>query len=825
LWGTGISATPALAVNNSLNGTQTHKTVTGSVSINAGTDTGAPTTDQRGAERNGTTDIGAYEWWDDGGSLMATDYAVSGAGTTAANGTYVSDIVVNGKTSYKYVGATTYYLFYYNSYWIINTSTSVFMPEFSNYYVSSTAETPPSSGWAVGMDGDSPAPTVAEAVARLTYSPDTFQESSANDGTIGNTLTITYDTPGADYFTGSNGTFASSKYSASNVPAGLTMVITKNSDLELSVALTGTATSSDNANDISDLEIAFNDDAFNDGNAFAVSNSTKSDINVNFIQPYSVASSGGDFTTIAAAISGAGNGDILNIAAETFTEVLLTVNKDLSFLGQGAGSTIVQAHASYNSATHRVFQIESGKTVVIENLTVRYGKITSGQGAGINNQGTLTLTGCGISDNVCSSGGGGINSDEGSLTMTNCTINGNSGTYGGGMRLVLGTFTLTNCTISGNTATWSFNAGGGGIYHQASGVLLTLVNCTIAGNTTAYYGGGIQAQSGTSITIKNTIIANNSASLGGADIYWSGSNTLTDNGYNIVETSVGDSKVFNATGDITGDQSDLWGTGISATPALAVNNSLNGTQTHKTVTGSVSINAGTDTGAPTTDQRGAERNGTTDIGAYEWWDDDASLPVELSSFTAENQSGGVLLKWSTESEIENLGFILERRDSKFEIGNWEEIAGYITDSRLQGQGSVTHRTEYSYTDNAVTPGVTYEYRLGDVDYNGKVTWHKKLEVKVESESTKIPSEFGLHKAYPNPFNPAVTLSYGLKEAGQITLQIYNLRGQLVETLISAYQLTGTYDVTWQPENVSAGVYIIRLQSGSKTNLRKLVFVK
>ncbi|MBU0712536.1 T9SS type A sorting domain-containing protein, partial [bacterium] len=276
---------------------------------------------------------------------------------------------------------------------------------------------------------------------------------------------------------------------------------------------------------------------------------------------------------------------------------------------------------------------------------------------------------------------------------------------------------------------------------------------------------------------------------------------------------------------ITGDQSDLWGTGISATPALAVNNSLNGTQTHKTVTGSVSINAGTDTGAPTTDQRGAERNGTTDIGAYEWWDDDASLPVELSSFTAENQSGGVLLKWSTESEIENLGFILERRDSKFEIGNWEEIAGYITDSRLQGQGSVTHRTEYSYTDNAVTPGVTYEYRLGDVDYNGKVTWHKKLEVKVESESTKIPSEFGLHKAYPNPFNPAVTLSYGLKEAGQITLQIYNLRGQLVETLISAYQLTGTYDVTWQPENVSAGVYIIRLQSGSKTNLRKLVFVK
>ncbi|MBU0712547.1 T9SS type A sorting domain-containing protein [bacterium] len=158
-------------------------------------------------------------------------------------------------------------------------------------------------------------------------------------------------------------------------------------------------------------------------------------------------------------------------------------------------------------------------------------------------------------------------------------------------------------------------------------------------------------------------------------------------------------------------------------------------------------------------------------------------------------------------------------------GNWEEIAGYITDSRLQGQGSVTYRTEYQFTDKAVQPGVTYEYRLGDVDYNGKVTWHKKLEVKVEAEGAKIPTEFGLQRAYPNPFNPVVTLSYGLKEAGHTTLQVYNIRRQLVETFISAYQLAGTHDFTWQPVNLSAGVYIVRLESGRKTNLQKIVFVK
>ncbi|MBL7136330.1 MAG: T9SS type A sorting domain-containing protein [Candidatus Marinimicrobia bacterium] len=535
---------------------------------------------------------------------------------------------------------------------------------------------------------------------------------------------------------------------------------------------------------------------------------------------------GGELTTLREAIAAVGAGEEITFDAD-YTITLsseLTISKSLTITGTGAGLTIVQASPSKNSATHRVFQIESGNTVVIENLTVRYGKITSGQGAGINNLGTLTLTGCGISDNVCSSGGGGINGDEGSLTMTNCTINGNSGDYGGGMRLVLGTFTLTNCTISGNTATSSFY-GGGGIHHQADGVLLTLVNCTITSNSATAYGGGILAKSGTSITIKNTIIANNSATTNGADIYWSGSNTLTDNGYNIVETSVGDSKVFNATGDITGDQANLWGTGISATPALAVNNSLNGTQTHKTVSGSVSINAGTDTGAPTTDQRGASRNGTTDIGAYEYWDDDASLPVELSSFTAENRSGGVLLEWSTESEIENLGFILERRYSKLEIGNWEEIASYLSNTALEGHGSTTEAHEYQYMDRAVQPGATYEYRLGDVDYNGKVTWHGKVEIKVEVESVKIPTEFGLQRAYPNPFNPTTTISYQLAAASLVKISIYDVRGELVETLVNEQKDRGNYSIVWDASGLSSGIYFYKIAAGEYSEVKKCLLIR
>ncbi|MCG2716152.1 MAG: T9SS type A sorting domain-containing protein [Candidatus Marinimicrobia bacterium] len=300
-------------------------------------------------------------------------------------------------------------------------------------------------------------------------------------------------------------------------------------------------------------------------------------------------------------------------------------------------------------------------------------------------------------------------------------------------------------------------------------------------------------------------------------VYYSGTTDPNDKGF------VGQSNGGTFTNNFWDSEASNQSTGTGATGKTTAE------MTNATTTNNIYLAAGWDF-------KGESTNGTVEIwnigngknDGYPYLDwqypeDDASLPVELTSFTAECRNGGVLLKWSTESEIENLGFLIEKQI--LDTGCWMEIAGYLNDAALEGHGSTTEAHEYQFTDNAVQPGVTYEYRLGDVDYNGKVTWHKKIEVKVKAEDVKIPVEFGLHKAYPNPFNPAVTLSYGLKEAGQTTLQVFNLRGQLVETLVSAYQLAGTYKFTWQPENLGAGVYIIRFQSGRQTNLQKVVFVK
>jgi len=122
--------------------------------------------------------------------------------------------------------------------------------------------------------------------------------------------------------------------------------------------------------------------------------------------------------------------------------------------------------------------------------------------------------------------------------------------------------------------------------------------------------------------------------------------------------------------------------------------------------------------------------------------------------------------------------------------------------------------------------VTYEYRLGDVDYNGKVTWHKKLEVKVEAESAKIPSEFGLHRAaYPNPFNPATTISYQLVSASFVKISIYDVTGKLVETLVNEQKDRGNYSVVWNAGGLSSGIYFYKIVAGEYSGVNKCLLIR
>ena len=205
-----------------------------------------------------------------------------------------------------------------------------------------------------------------------------------------------------------------------------------------------------------------------------------------------------------------------------------------------------------------------------------------------------------------------------------------------------------------------------------------------------------------------------------------------------------------------------------------------------------------------------------------------ALPVELASFTATTTLTGVQLDWRTESEIENLGFVLERKTAD---SDFVELVSYKNNDDLLGQGTTSNANDYSYTDNLVEVGTTYEYRLGDVDYNGVVTYHSTRAVTADQTPLAADvKKFTVMPAYPNPFNPSTTIRYGIETNSNVNIQIYDITGKLINTLINQEQTQGWHSIIWNGTNqhgkqVPAGIYLSRVISGTNIKTNKLMLLK
>jgi hypothetical protein len=200
---------------------------------------------------------------------------------------------------------------------------------------------------------------------------------------------------------------------------------------------------------------------------------------------------------------------------------------------------------------------------------------------------------------------------------------------------------------------------------------------------------------------------------------------------------------------------------------------------------------------------------------------DIPLPVVLASFEAFSVKGKVELTWTTESETENLGYVLKR---KVNGTDWREIASYLSDASLVGYGTTCEKHDYAFTDCDVIAGQTYEYKLSDLSESNEITELAVVEVTVDASDDLTPADFGLTNAYPNPFNPVLTIEYNLTEDAQTRIRILNLTGQTVAVLDQGYRNAGSYELQWQADNAS-GIYFVQLQSGDQLDFQKVLLVR
>ena len=195
---------------------------------------------------------------------------------------------------------------------------------------------------------------------------------------------------------------------------------------------------------------------------------------------------------------------------------------------------------------------------------------------------------------------------------------------------------------------------------------------------------------------------------------------------------------------------------------------------------------------------------------------DQILPVDLISFDATAEAGGIRLAFRTASETNNDHFEILRGES--EQSNFARIAV------LPSQGNSAAEQSYSYLDEDVTAAGTYWYYLADVDLQGNRTEHRHLMRSATMGEPVIPLEYSL-SAYPNPFNPETTVRFSLKEAGDVSLAVYNVHGQWIRDLARRHYNAGNYSVIFNANELPSGIYFARLECGAFAQSEKLVLLK
>ncbi len=210
--------------------------------------------------------------------------------------------------------------------------------------------------------------------------------------------------------------------------------------------------------------------------------------------------------------------------------------------------------------------------------------------------------------------------------------------------------------------------------------------------------------------------------------------------------------------------------------------------------------------------------------------ENVTLPVTLSSFTASFTSNELVnLQWTTQSESNIFGFNVYRSEDT-NIANALRVNPRI----IEGTNtSVQH--SYTFSDSEFEANTQYYYWLESSEMDNSNNFFGPVSVLTQGENDDVDTHVvtsitGIDKAYPNPFSPNTEIAYKVRENSNVKISIYNLKGQLVKSLVNENKESGSHVIGWdgkdkQGKNCPSGIYFAKMETGIVNSYHKLILMK
>ena len=192
-----------------------------------------------------------------------------------------------------------------------------------------------------------------------------------------------------------------------------------------------------------------------------------------------------------------------------------------------------------------------------------------------------------------------------------------------------------------------------------------------------------------------------------------------------------------------------------------------------------------------------------------------SVPIGV---LASNEQGGIFISWYKSNDDDFQYFQLEKSSNADFIESEIEV--------IQTIDSMFIDFEYAVNQSNF-------YRIRTFDYSGNASDYSDIISAIVLSTdplSLIPDIFALHQNYPNPFNPTTSISYDLPANEFVSINVFDLVGREVKTLVNKNQVAGFRSVQWNATNnlgqpVSAGMYIYTIQAGEFRQTKKMVLLK